>query len=243
MLFDSVNPAAWDPRPHQAHAMTRTIDPRCGYCVRSTMALPEPDEELLDIALAAFSEARRTDLSLLLDRCTNDDQRSWVLQWPGEHYRLLTALVKILSPTLVVEVGTFTGMGALAILQGSPSTRVVTYDIIDWRSIPGSLMREEDFADGRLEQRLGDLSQDGFFSSEQDTLADAEFLFVDGPKDGRFESVFFSKVIPVLVGKRHVLMADDIHFINMVSLWMSLPVTKLDVTSFGHWSGTGLMMV
>lgn len=243
MLFDSTNPAAWDPRPHQFHLVSKTIDSKCGYCVRSTMALPEPPGPLFELALAAFAEARLMDLSHLLDRCMHDDQREWVLRWPGEHYRLLAGLVRVLSPELVVEVGTFTGMGSLAMLAGEPRTRVVTYDIAEWRSIPGSLLREDDFRDSRLEQRLGDLSSDEYFTEQADLLASADFLFVDGPKDGRFEKIFFEKALPVLGRKRQVMMADDIHFLNMVELWMSLPVHKLDVTSFGHWSGTGLMLV
>ena len=30
----------------------------------------------------------------------------WPMIWPGEHYRLLTALVSVLQPKLVMEIGT-----------------------------------------------------------------------------------------------------------------------------------------
>jgi hypothetical protein len=29
----------------------------------------------------------------------------------------------------------------------------------------------------------------------------------------------------------------------MVDLWRRIPYPKLDATSFGHWSGTGLVLV
>src|SRR5271154_191680 len=33
--------------------------------------------------------------------------------WPGEHYKLLAALVGVLTPKIVIEIGTATGMSAL----------------------------------------------------------------------------------------------------------------------------------
>lgn len=36
-------------------------------------------------------------------------------------------------------------------------------------------------------------------------------------------------------------MLDDIRFLNMWRLWRSIRSPKLDATSFGHWSGSGLV--
>ena len=36
-------------------------------------------------------------------------------------------------------------------------------------------------------------------------------------------------------------MFDDIRLLNMIEQWRALPRPKLDLTSFGHWSGTGLV--
>ena len=33
---------------------------------------------------------------------------------------------------------------------------------------------------------------------------------------------------------------DDIKMHTMLKFWRDLPLPKLDITSFGHWSGTGL---
>jgi predicted O-methyltransferase YrrM len=169
-----------------------------------------------------------------------------VRQWPGEHYRLLSGLVRALRPSLVVEVGTFTGSGSLALVDGTRANdngaKVVTYDIFPWGDIPGTLLTAEDFGSDELEQRIGDLGQDAYFSDQRTTLLSAELIFVDGPKDGRFEPIFFSRLFDLLAGSRHVVAADDIHFLNMVQTWNGLKVDKLDITSLGHWSGTGLML-
>ncbi|WP_341884141.1 hypothetical protein [Synechococcus sp. UW140] len=37
------------------------------------------------------------------------------------------------------------------------------------------------------------------------------------------------------------LLLDDIHLLPMVECWRSISSPKLDLTSFGHWSGTGIV--
>ena len=198
------------------------------------------------MAFRAATEASQLDLAWVAERCQTQDQRNWVRQWPGEHYRLLSGLVRSLRPSLIVEVGTFTGSGSLSLVDGtranSTGAKVVTYDIFPWADIPGTLLKAEDFGSDELEQRIGDLGQDAYFSDQRTTLLSAELIFVDGPKDGKFEPIFFSRLFDLLAGSRHVVAADDIHFLNMVQTWNGLKVDKLDITSLGHWSGTGLML-
>jgi hypothetical protein len=38
-----------------------------------------------------------------------------------------------------------------------------------------------------------------------------------------------------------LLIVDDIQFVNMIDFWRSISSPKLDVSSFGHWSGTGIV--
>jgi hypothetical protein len=38
-----------------------------------------------------------------------------------------------------------------------------------------------------------------------------------------------------------LLILDDIRFTNMIPLWRAISSPKLDLSSFGHWSGTGLV--
>jgi predicted O-methyltransferase YrrM len=118
--------------------------------------------------------------------------------------------------------------------------RLTTYDIAGWRTFEGTLLREDDFGE-HLEQRLGDLSRDQVFRRERDLLAGADLVFIDGPKDGRFEPAFLERLLPVLRDSGALLVIDDIRFLSMIELWRSLPCPKLDVTSLAHYSGTGLV--
>jgi hypothetical protein len=38
-----------------------------------------------------------------------------------------------------------------------------------------------------------------------------------------------------------ILIIDDIKFINMIDLWINIESPKIDISSFGHWSGTGIV--
>jgi hypothetical protein len=54
------------------------------------------------------------------------------------------------------------------------------------------------------------------------------------------ERVFFEQMCALPRRNRVVLFFDDIRVPNMIAIWRSITRPKLDLTSFGHWSGTGL---
>ena len=41
--------------------------------------------------------------------------------------------------------------------------------------------------------------------------------------------------------KFRILILDDIQFVNMIDFWRKIKSPKLDITSFGHFSGTGIV--
>lgn len=199
--------------------------------------VPSPNDRLVHLVLDAAQVALVTRLPELVERSRTGLQRKLVEQWPGEHYRLLAGLVEVLQPSLCVEVGTFTGMGTLALRP--PAGNVVTFDIEPWKSFDDTLLRSDDFTNG-IEQRIGDLADQRYFAEQLETLREADLIFVDGPKDGTFEHRFSALLLPALRGTKAVVVFDDIRVLNMLQLWRNLDAPKLDATSFGHWSGTGL---
>src|SRR6202011_2045965 len=118
----------------------------------------KPSDYLIDLGLRAAKEAwqiQLTELSRRVDAASND----FTPVWPGEHYRLLAAIVKILRPKHIVEIGTFSGLSALALKEFLPADgTIVTFDIVPWNSVPDTCLRAEDFVDGRLRQEIADLS-------------------------------------------------------------------------------------
>jgi predicted O-methyltransferase YrrM len=202
---------------------------------------PQPTPDLIGLAMKAIEAASSISLSEIATRCGTAEEATWVEQWPGEHYRLLAALVDVVGAREVVEIGTYRGLGALALRAGG-AERVVTYDVVPWPDISGSVLRQSDF-DGPLEQRLADLSSADVFANERVVLQNADLIFLDGPKDGRFEPLFIDQLVGLERKLPQLLVIDDIRLLVMLQLWRDLPLPKLDLTSFGHWSGTGLAVL
>jgi predicted O-methyltransferase YrrM len=199
---------------------------------------PPPTDDLIGLALAAGEECRHLRLDDVAERCRTRLEAGWVNHWPGDHYRLLAALVKVIGASQAIEVGTFTGMGTLALARGG--ARVRTYDLVSWEQFPDTLLRADDFSHP-IEQRIGDLADEQFFRSQVEVLQPAGLIFIDGPKDGLFEPAFVSRLLPVL-RPGQVVVFDDIRKLEMLQIWRDLPLPKLDITSLGHWAGTGLAM-
>ena len=200
-----------------------------------------PSDYLIDLALHAAQEAWHTELPDL-SRRVDSDSNDFTRIWPGEHYRLLAALVKLLQPKRVLEIGTFRGMSALALKKFLPvAGKITTFDIVPWESVSDTFLRPEDFEDDRLQQQIGDLSDAAAFELHRSLIQETELLFVDGPKDGVFERKLLRQLETVDFHQPLLLVMDDIRFWNMLATWHEIERPKLDLTSFGHWSGTGLV--
>jgi predicted O-methyltransferase YrrM len=199
-----------------------------------------PSPRLLALALEAVGAARDTDLAELSRRL--DGPPYWPDIWPGEHYRLLAGLVRAHRPQTVVEIGTATGLSALAMLDFLPAGgRLATFDIVPWREYPGSVLRDDDFADGRLVQHVDDLTDPAIAARHSELLEAADLIFVDAAKDGRQERVFLELFERTAFGREPVAVFDDIRQWKMLEIWRGVTRPKMDLTSFGHWSGTGLV--
>lgn len=200
-----------------------------------------PSRELIEFALKAIEKTLDVDISPICRRLAPSDWNPEL--WPGEHYRLLAGIVSYLKPRLVIEIGTDKGLSALCLRSHLPTGgQVVTFDLIPWREIPNTCLKPEDFADGSLRQEIADLSIPGVFEKFASLLSKAEFLFVDGPKDGRFERAFAALLNKLDFDNPPYVLFDDLRDRNMLRFWREIPWPKLDITSFGHWTGTGLVL-
>jgi hypothetical protein len=139
---------------------------------------------------------------------------------------------------LIVEIGTGDGLGTLSFLEGCSTSSVVTYDLASLSLFTDAVLDE---SIGGWEQRIGDLSNADFFAHESAILEEAEIILLDGPKFGRFERLLLPKLLGLSTGNRHFLLIDDIRLLNMTRLWAEIQGDKYDISSFGHFSGTGLV--
>lgn len=167
---------------------------------------------------------------------------------PGDHYRLLSGLLRTLDVVCglesIVDIGTHYGTGTRVMLDFAPNATVSTFDLTPWDKFSTTFLCEEDFdyKGGRLSQHLEDLKSDEVFNKHKELLINADFIMCDGPKDGVFERSFLTKLSSLeFPSKPRFLFLDDIKFKSEMPLWRSIQSPKIDLTSFGHFSGTGLV--
>jgi len=69
----------------------------------------------------------------------------------------------------------------------------------------------------------------------------AEVVFVDGPKDGRWEDRFIALLERTEWFRPRLVIFDDVRLWGMLHTWRRLNRPKLDLATFGHFTGTGLV--
>ena len=199
-----------------------------------------PSQRLLSLAARLIPAAAAIDLTHVSDRLRGGARYPDV--WPGEHYKLLAALVQLERPLGIIEIGTAQGLSALALAANLPEGgQVVTFDIVPWHEIAETCLRPGDMDTNQIVPLIGDLSDQAVFAEHENCLATADLIFVDAPKDGRFEPLFLRHLANVSFRKPVLVVLDDIRVWNMLAVWRGISRPKLDITSFGHWSGTGLI--
>lgn len=194
---------------------------------------------LLALSLKAIEYAANIDLKEIAFR--NEQARTYANLWPGEHYRLLAGLMLALKPKKVIEIGTSTGLSALCLKKFLPfDGTLATFDLIPWHRYSATVFKETDF-DGACVQYVDDLSVDSTMQKYASLLQDAELIFIDASHDGDLEEKILANLKKIPFSRKVFILFDDIRVWTMLKMWREIPYPKVDLTSFGHWSGTGLV--
>jgi hypothetical protein len=204
--------------------------------------LGQPTQRLLDICQETVQVCRTNKLPDYSDRF-GPSGHPFFHRWPGEHYRVLAAICKVLKVRNAIEIGTYTGLGSLAILPFLPDDgSLVTFDIMPWEKLSGSFLRMEDFSTNRFRQVIADLSDWQVCRAHEEILQNADLIFLDAAKDGFQEQCFLDNFEKIGLKKGTVLVFDDTKIWNMLGIWRKIIRPKIDFTSFGHFTGTGIML-
>ncbi|MFC4112397.1 O-methyltransferase [Nonomuraea zeae] len=114
---------------------------------------------LLDPAVAEYVAAHTTPPDPLLDELARETAAatgdSATMQISPDQGRFLTMITQLISPSVAVEVGTFTGYSSLCIARGLSGGRLHCFDVSEeWTSIARRYWREAGVAD-RVTLTLG----------------------------------------------------------------------------------------
>ena len=151
-----------------------------------------------------------------------------------EHYKLLAYLSgQLPAGSLVADLGTFQAASAVA-LASNPAVRVRSYDLaLQPPVVRQCKLPNVEFTEANCLDCVAD-------------YADAALIMLDvDPHDGKQES----KLCDYLICHNFsgILVCDDIHLNQGMEQFWNVWSTedaakKFDVTPYGHWSGTGLVV-
>lgn len=173
------------------------------------------------------------DMSRLMQHATWHANLRYFQEEAGvEHYRLLSYLAGLLKgPAPVIDIGTYTGLSALA-LSADPEQSVITYDIVD--NIPSGAV-DSIKTKPNIEIKIMNCCDD------MATVCASKLVVLDiDPHDGLQEPVIIDALVKN--GFKGLLVLDDIHLNDgMKRFYDSISLPKTDVSLYGHWSGTGIV--
>lgn len=200
----------------------------------------QPTDYLKKLGLQFVNKAFDIDLKDISARIPKQEI-NYIDIYPGEHYNLLASIIRVLQPKTVIELGTHLGYSALCMKKYLPAAgKIFTFDVIPWNGFENTILQKEDF-DGQLIQCVDDITNEQAFQKYKPVLEDAELVFMDALKDGVQEYKFLNNFAGIPFKNKCLFVFDDIRLWNMLDIWVHMDKPKLDLTSFGHWSGTGLV--
>jgi hypothetical protein len=148
-----------------------------------------------------------------------------------EHYRLLSYISSLYDDSILIDIGTYQGFSALA-LGYNQSNKVLSYDIIGNESV--NILKDHDICDNikfKIENILNNFN----------IVHSSPFIILDTAHDGDFENIFINKLTEEKWSG--ILLIDDIlEYPALFKIWNSTKLEKYELTSKGHWSGTGAIL-
>jgi len=148
-----------------------------------------------------------------------------------EHYKLLSYISTCLDSDIpLIDIGTYFGFSAAALSYNS--SKVISYDVCDWIPDNEYSIKNNDSIETKIMNCVNDM----------DVINKASFIILDiDPHNGEEERVIIKALIDN--GFKGFLLLDDIKLNkDMQDFWDEITLPKIDVTSVGHWSGTGIVL-
>lgn len=141
-----------------------------------------------------------------------------------EHYRLLIYISTLFNGDVLFDVGTNACRSAMA-LSYNVKNNVKSFDVLQIMPVNPSIPN--------VEFIIGDCTKN-------ENIYKTPLIFLDVNHDGIYENLLYNFLKSV--NWKGVLVLDDINLNDeMRDFWRNIKEEKWDITSKGHWSGTGIV--
>jgi hypothetical protein len=175
----------------------------------------------------------KEELNLITLEPENSLNLSEYLASPGEqHYKLLAWLSTQFNDKEIFDIGTHMGASASA-LSYNKSNKVISFDISHDRLVCKK---------SNCEYFLQNLWDASIRDTWKDRILNSPLIFLDiDPHEGNMEFEFYTWLKSN--NYNGILVLDDIWYFKGMrdNLWYHISDNKFDITSLGHWSGTGIV--
>jgi hypothetical protein len=160
--------------------------------------------------------------------------------FPGEHYKLLVSIINKENLGIFTELGTGSGIACKYVLSETTAT-INTFDIVQWSS-ENSHLSQSEYENTRLNYFIKNVGNRKTFLEHKNIFLNSDLILLDASKDGDFENSFLAYLSELkFSSKKRYLLIDDIRYFSMHRVWNNILSEKIDITSFGHWAGTGIV--
>ena len=152
-----------------------------------------PNQDFCNLISEIYRQYNTFDKSFKISKINSQSESgkvwdTYFLRKVGEHYRLVPLIINLIKAKKVIEIGTYRGASAKSIINNTAAF-LKTFDIIKWDDFNSSYLSNDDFNSGLLRQSISDLSLDIEFEKHSIEFLDADFIFIDGPKNYKFEKI------------------------------------------------------
>jgi len=151
-------------------------------------------------------------------------------------YRLYSYLSTLFTDTVILDIGTYNGRSAVA-LSHNMDNKVISYNISDQINNSNHKIYTKSNIEFKIKNVIEDLSVK--------FLENVKLIVIDIDHFYTAEIEIISKLIELKYDGLIIL--DDIHhpspreYACMQKLWNNIDVSKIDITKYGHCTGTGLI--
>lgn len=162
----------------------------------------------------------------------HENSRYFELEAGKEHYKLLAYLSTQMTCKRILDIGCYLGQSSCA-MSISEGKEIVTIDVVD--CLP------DDVTTVKQRTNVSCIFDTTYLNYLPTIVLGCDLIVLDIDHTGMHERLILQKLRDC--GYTGMVVLDDIHLNNMMrAFYRDIPELKIDISKYGHWSGTACVI-